>query len=147
MLSNTCKYAIRALIYLGKYDGEETKINIKKIAGDLDIPTPFLSKILQNLAKQKILNSTKGPSGGFGLAKKPEEIVLYDIVSIIDGEGFFKNCLINLDPCSTHRKKGKLCPAHNRFSEVREQLSTFYSETTIAMIIEDMSDHEDLIKM
>jgi len=55
MLSNTCKYAVRALIYLGKYSNDGTKIGIKKISSDLEIPTPFLGKILQNLVKQKIL--------------------------------------------------------------------------------------------
>jgi DNA-binding IscR family transcriptional regulator len=49
MLSNTCKYAIRALIYLGKNSADGTKIGIKKISNDLGIPTPFLGKILQIL--------------------------------------------------------------------------------------------------
>lgn len=148
MLSNTCKYAIRALIYLGKFsDGDGTKIGIKKISSDLDIPTPFLGKILQNLVKQKILVSTKGPNGGFGLGKAAEEISLYDIVTIIDGEDFFKNCLISMEPCSTHHESGQPCPVHKSFSEVRQKLSTFYSQTTLATIIEDMAGHEDLIKM
>lgn len=148
MLSNTCKYAIRALIYLGKFsDGKETKIGIKKISSDLDIPSPFLGKILQNLVKQKVLISTKGPNGGFGLGKPKSEISLYEIVSIIDGEDFFKNCLISMEPCSTHHENGQPCPVHNSFSEVRGKLSTFYSETTLAKIIDDMEGHEDLIKM
>ncbi|WP_159521247.1 RrF2 family transcriptional regulator [Sunxiuqinia indica] len=148
MLSNTCKYAIRALIYLGKFsDGEGTKIGIKKISNDLSIPTPFLGKILQNLVKQKVLVSTKGPNGGFGLGKEKSEISLYEIVSIIDGEDFFKNCLISMEPCSTHHEQGQPCPVHKSFSEVREKLSIFYSETTLERIIDDMAGHEDLIKM
>ncbi len=147
MLSNTCKYALRALIYLGKFSEEDKKIGIKRIANDLDIPTPFLGKILQNLVKQKVLSSTKGPNGGFGLGKQPEEISLYEIVSIVDGEDFFKNCLISLQPCSTHHEEGKPCPVHNRFNDVREELCKFYKETSIATIIADMSGHEELIKM
>ena len=147
MLSNTCKYAVRALIYLGKFNEEGTKIGIKKISGDLDIPTPFLGKILQNLVKQKVLVSTKGPNGGFGLGKPADEISLYDIVSIIDGEDFFKNCLISMQPCAKHHAEGKPCPVHKSFSDVREKLATFYVETTLAKIISDMDGHEDLIKM
>jgi len=147
MLSNTCKYAIRALIYLGKFSENREKIGIKKIAGDLGIPTPFLGKILQNLVKQKILSSTKGPNGGFGLGKPAEEISLYEIVKTIDGEDFFMNCLISLEPCTIHRQKGKPCAVHNGFSEVRGELTEFYSRTTIAGIIEDMKGHEDLIKI
>ena len=147
MLSNTCKYAIRALIYLGKFSEDRKKIGIKKIAGDLGIPTPFLGKILQNLVKQKILSSTKGPNGGFGLGKPAEEISLYEIVKTIDGEDFFMNCLISLEPCAIHREKGKPCAVHDRFSEVRGELTEFYSRTTIAGITEDMKGHEDLIKI
>ena len=147
MLSNTCKYAIRALIYLGKFNEDGTKIGIKKISGDLDIPTPFLGKILQNLVKQKVLVSTKGPNGGFGLGKPAEEISLYDIVSIIDGEDFFKNCLISMQPCAVHHAAGQPCPVHKSFSEVREKLFNFYSKTTLAKVIDEMAGNEDLIKM
>jgi Rrf2 family protein len=147
MLSNTCKYAIRALIYLGNFSKNGEKIGIKKIAGDLGIPTPFLGKILQSLVKQKILSSTKGPNGGFGLGKPAGEITLYDIVRTVDGEDFFLNCLISLEPCSVHSEKGKPCAIHKRFSEVRLGLMEFYSQTTIDTITADMKGHEDLIKI
>ena len=147
MLSNTCKYAIRAIIYLGKFSCDGEKIGIKKISADLNIPTPFLGKILQNLVKQKILSSTKGPNGGFGLGKPTTEISLYDIVKAIDGEDFFTNCLISLEPCSTHHKNDKPCAVHNRFNEVRAGLMEFYRQTSIAKIIEDVEAHDDLIKL
>jgi len=70
MLSNTCKYGIRAVIYLALHNAEEKKIGIKEISSELNIPTPFLGKILQMLAKNKMLISTKGPNGGFGLDRK-----------------------------------------------------------------------------
>ena len=63
MLSNTSKYAIRAVIYLALFSSDEKKIGIREISKELGLPTPFLGKILQMLAKQKILNSTKGPMG------------------------------------------------------------------------------------
>jgi Rrf2 family protein len=147
MLSNTCKYAVRALIYLGKYSGDGAKIGIKKISSELDIPTPFLGKILQNLVKQKILVSTKGPNGGFGLGKKASEISLYDIVRIVDGDDFFRNCLIGLQPCTAHSADEKPCPVHSRFSPIRAQLMQFYQETTIEGILGDMSGFDDLIRL
>lgn len=147
MLSNTCKYAVRALIYLGKYSSDGTKIGIKKISGDLSIPTPFLGKILQNLVRQKILVSTKGPNGGFGLGKKTSEISLLDIVRIVDGEDFFKICLIGLQPCATHENNEKPCPVHSRFAPIRADLLQFYKETSIAGILGDMTGFEDLIRL
>lgn len=147
MLSNTCKYAVRALIYLGKNSEDGTKIGIKKISSDLSIPTPFLGKILQNLVKQKILVSTKGPNGGFGLGKKTSEISLYDIVKIVDGEDFFRNCLIGMQPCATHANNEKPCPVHGRFGPIRFQLLLFYQETSLSEILGDMSGFEDLIRL
>ena len=93
MLSITSKYAVRALIYLGIFAEKGEKIGIKKISSDLKIPSPFLGKILQCRVKNKILFSTKGPNGGFGLGKSSEDITLYDIIKTIDGEDFFTNCL------------------------------------------------------
>jgi len=147
MLSNTCKYAVRSLIYLGKFSADGTKIGIKKISADLIIPTPFLGKILQNLVKQKILLSTKGPNGGFSLGKKTSEISLFDIVKIVDGDDYFKNCLIGLQPCSHHAMDEKPCPVHTRFGPIRAQLLQFYQETTIEGILGDMSGYEDIIKL
>jgi Rrf2 family transcriptional regulator, iron-sulfur cluster assembly transcription factor len=75
MLSNTCKYAVRALIYLAKFSKEGKMIGIKKISEDLKLSSPFLGKILQNLVKQKLLVSTKGPNGGFALAKHSSKLL------------------------------------------------------------------------
>ena len=147
MLSNTCKYAVRALIYLGKYYEEGTKIGIKKIASDLTIPTPFLGKILQNLVRQKVLVSTKGPNGGFVLAKSTMDITLYEIVKIVDGEDSFKVCLIGQQQCANHENEEIPCPVHNRFSPIRTQMVQFYQETTLSGILGDMSEYEDLIRL
>ena len=59
MLSNTCKYALRALIYLGKFSEADKRIGIKKISEELNLSSPFLGKILQNLVKQKLLVQQK----------------------------------------------------------------------------------------
>lgn len=137
MLSNTCKYAIRSLIYLANYAEENKKIGIKKISDDLNIPSPFLGKILQGLAREKVLCSTKGPNGGFALGRKPEEISLFDIVVHVDGEEYFNNCIIRLEPCSCFAEEISTCPVHKRFSRLRGDLIGFYQETSLADIIED----------
>jgi len=137
MLSNTCKYAIRSLIYLANYAPDNKKIGIKKISEDLGIPSPFLGKILQKMAREKILSSTKGPHGGFGLGRKPEDITLYDIVVHVDGEDYFNNCIIRLEPCSCFSEDITTCPVHRRFSYIRNELINFYKSTNLFDIIED----------
>jgi Rrf2 family iron-sulfur cluster assembly transcriptional regulator len=137
MLSNTCKYAIRALIYLANYSKDEKKIGIKKISEDLKIPSPFLGKILQSMARENLLNSTKGPNGGFSLGRETEDISLYDIVVHVDGEKYFNNCIIRLEPCTWFTDEISTCPVHRRFSQIRDDLIRFYKDTTLADIIDD----------
>lgn len=147
MLSNTCKYALRALIYLGKFSEEDKRIGIKKISEDLSLSSPFLGKILQNLVKQKLLVSTKGPNGGFALAKDASEITLWDIVIKVDGEEFFTNCLISLEPCRTHDSTKPLCPVHAQYEKLRREISKFYKETTLEIISKDIDKFEDLVRL
>ena len=147
MLSNTCKYALRALIYLGKYSEDDKRIGIKKISDDLNLSSPFLGKILQNLVKQKLLVSTKGPNGGFALGKKSNEITLWDIVTKVDGEEFFTNCLISLEPCKTHDPSKPLCPVHSQYDRLRTEISAFYKDTTLEIISRDIDKFENLVKL
>ncbi|MDA3879501.1 MAG: Rrf2 family transcriptional regulator [Prolixibacteraceae bacterium] len=137
MLSNTCKYAIRALIYLANYSKDEKKIGIKKISEDLKIPSPFLGKILQSMARERMLSSTKGPNGGFSLGRDAEDISLYDIVVHVDGDKYFNNCIIRLEPCTCFTEEISTCPVHRRFSQIRDDLIRFYKDTSLADIIDD----------
>jgi Rrf2 family protein len=144
MLSNTCKYGIRAVLYLAMNTRENKKIGIKKIASDLNIPTPFLGKILQSLAKHKILSSTKGPHGGFGLGKDPGKISLLDIVLIIDGEDIFNVCLINVTNCKNHEKGKAPCPVHNKFAPIRKNIIELFEKETVENLVNEMKKYRKI---
>ncbi len=131
MLSNTCKYAIRAVIYLAIHHEEGKKIGIKQISKDLNIPSPFLGKILQTLAKSKLLISTKGPHGGFALGKDAKEITLLDIIKIIDGLDFFETCMIGLEVCKEDKTKQKLCAFHAKSEPIRNDIYELFKNQTI----------------
>jgi len=146
MLSNTCKYAIRSMIYLANHAQNGKKIGIKKITEDLNIPAPFLGKIMQKLARKNILSSIKGPHGGFALGKKAEEISLYEIIVQIDGEEYFNNCIIRLEPCSCFTEEISTCPIHKRFSSVRSELVAFYQNTSLADIVDDFEISGEIVR-
>jgi len=143
MLSNTCKYAVRSVIYLALNQEEGKKIGIKQISKDLDIPTPFLGKILQTLAKQKMLLSNKGPHGGFSLAVDAQDITLLDIVKIIDGLDVFDNCLIGMNTCKSAHDNNRPCPVHDQFCELRSKMFKLFKDETIGMISERIDSKED----
>lgn len=135
MLSNTCKYAIRAVIYLAYNEEKDVNIGIKKISKDLEIPTPFLGKILQTLARHNILSSTKGPHGGFSLGMKADEIYLIDIVGIIDGTDTFDKCVIGVRACN---KQDQLCAMHAQYSKIREEIKTIFQGESIEDLVIDI---------
>lgn len=138
MLSNTCKYGIRAVIYIALNDGEEKKIGLKEISSELDIPSPFLGKILQILAKNKLLNSTKGPNGGFSLRKPAKEITLLNIVEVIDGLDLFTDCLIGLRTCSANAYNDVQCPIHRKYEPISKQIYDLFDYETIESLAKEI---------
>lgn len=131
MLSNSCRYGIRAVVYIASQDKANGNIGIKKISESLDLPTPYLAKILQQLAKNKILLSAKGPNGGFSMLRDPKKISLLNIVEIIDGNDFFNNCIFHNGTCTYVDSQKIPCPIHDEFGKVRSDLINMFSNTTI----------------
>jgi len=142
MLSNSCRYGIRAVIYLASKPRSGGKTGIKKISGDLNLPAPFLSKILQQLAKQKILSSSKGPHGGFSLLKEPRDITLLDIVNTIDGKDVFTNCIMHNGSCQGVIGEKKLCPLHKDYEKTRSELIKLFGESTISDLVRKAKNKE-----
>lgn len=136
MLSNTCKYGVRAIIYLA-LENSDKRVGIKQISEDLNIPSPFLSKILQLLAKNKILKSTKGPHGGFSLGRDASEITIMDVVKIIDGMDFFNTCLIGMQSC-TDPDSPIQCPIHSQYDPIRRQTRELFENTNFAQLAESI---------
>jgi len=142
MLSNSCRYGIRAVIYLANQPSSGGKIGIRKISSDLDLPTPFLAKILQQLAKQKILSSSKGPHGGFSLKKDPRKITLLDIVNTIDGKDVFTNCIVHNGSCECVEKDKKHCPLHKDYEKTRADIIKLFSNKTIYDLVKKLDNTE-----
>ncbi|HEX7494157.1 MAG TPA: Rrf2 family transcriptional regulator [Bacteroidales bacterium] len=142
MLSNSCRYGIRAVIYLASQPKSGGKTGIKKISSDLDLPTPFLAKILQQLAKQKILSSSKGPHGGFSLLKDPGDITLLDIVNTIDGKDVFTNCIMHNGSCEGVVGEKKQCPLHKDYEKTRSKLKRLFGENTIYDLVRKAKNKE-----
>ncbi len=99
-------YAIRCILCLS-YSPHEVK-GASLIAKEMEIPAPFVSKILQKLAKKGFVVATRGVKGGFRLKKRPEEISLLDVVEAIAGPVPVNVCVIDSKSCSRIKK----CSVH-----------------------------------
>lgn len=144
MLSNSCKYGIRAITYIASKHEKPGNTGLKEIASALNLPTPFLAKILQLLVKRKILVSAKGPRGGFILQKSPSEISLYDIVEAIDGNDLFVNCVMLNKTCKCSDKEKSPCLLHGEYIKIRADLVSLFRGRTIANVVDSVRNSEDI---
>ncbi len=118
MVSKTCEYAIRAMLFVAQKSKGKTKVGVKQIAKAIGSPEPFIAKILQDLAKKGLVLSAKGPTGGFYMDKDGMKNSLADIVNAIDGDKIFTGCGLGLKSCSAKMP----CPVHDDFILVRKQI-------------------------
>ena len=117
MFSNSTKYAIRSIVYMLN-NGPDGKFTVVKMAKELDIPQSFLSKIMQQLSKSKIISSTIGRGGGFYLSEKDIKRPLLDVIECIEGENIFKHCILGLKECS----EANPCIMHHHFGPFRDAI-------------------------
>lgn len=132
------------MIYLASQPEPKKKTGIKKISSDLGLPAPFLAKILQLLAKRKILSSVKGPNGGFSLQKDPKKITLLDLVNSIDGEEIFTRCIMHSGSCDGGSNK-KHCVIHDEYEKPRAELISLFSNTTVQQIVTKSVNQELIV--
>jgi len=144
MLSSSCKYGIRAVTYIASKQKAGEKIGIKQISEDLKLPTPFLAKILQLLAKQKILSSLKGPNGGFSLLKDPKDISIMDIIITIDGKDLFENCLLHNSTCKCVDESKLACPLHKNYAAIRGNIIKLFKTNNIYDLVKSMNKNGDI---
>ena len=125
--SRSTEYAIRALIPLSKApEGKYTMV--RAIAEQEQIPTHFLAKILQQLARKGLLRSSKGPLGGFSLRVPAEEIRLLDLVEALDGVRTPHLCIGGFGHCT----KDQQCSMHDGWTQLHESILDFLKDHTIA---------------
>lgn len=135
MLSKKTKYAIKALLVLGK-NVDKPHMQIAQIAEQENIPRKFLESILLELRNAGMLRSIKGAGGGYVLNKPPKDILLSAVLRLTDGPiamvpcaslNFYHKC----DECQDEQT----CSIRDAFITIREASVKILSETSIADMI------------
>jgi Rrf2 family protein len=128
VISKSGEYGLRALLYMAANYPNEGFVNIREMSEALDISFHFLTKILQVLTQKGILQSYRGPNGGVGFLKKPDEVSLADLVRALEGDDFFNKCLLGLPGCGERQP----CPMHAYWTTIRNNLEEEFEATTLA---------------
>lgn len=106
------------MIYVARESSEDAKIGVKDVAAGTNAPEHFVAKILQELGRKGLVQSTKGPNGGFYMSSKNLESTIADIVKATDGDGIYKDCVLGLKTCN----EKKPCPVHHQYKEIKIKL-------------------------
>ncbi|HET9426084.1 MAG TPA: Rrf2 family transcriptional regulator [Gemmatimonadaceae bacterium] len=128
MLSQTVEYALRAVLYIARE--HPRSIPVSDIAEAVQAPRGYLAKILGDLARAHVLESSRGPSGGFRLGALPERIALADVVSVIEGDAA-RRCLLGHGKCG----ENPTCTAHERWAPIASDMDAFFGKTTLADLL------------
>lgn len=130
MLSQTVEYALRSVVHLAYlYPQAQTT---QQISDAVQVPKPYLSKVLQSLSKAGVVKSQAGIGGGMSLAVDPKKLSLLDIVNAVDPLNRIETCPLGL---KTHGKR--LCPLHKRLDTAIEGLQAAFSSTTVWELMND----------
>ncbi len=127
VFSNSTEYAIRAVTHLALLPAG-TLAGARDISRAENIPMPFLWKILQKLARRKLVRSFKGLRGGYELARPANRITLQDLVAATNGDELEGRCVLGLAHCDEKNP----CPLHDQWKEIRAQMVAMLEKTTVA---------------
>ena len=103
------------------------------MATRLEIPMPFLWKILRNLSQQKLVRSFKGVHGGYELARPAKTIRVSEILAVGREGDQIGGCVLGLDECDDHDP----CPLHMQWKSFRTQIEARFRTTTLADLARD----------
>lgn len=130
--SSTCQNALRALIYLAERNAPGPVL-VSDIAAGSGVPRQSLAKILQGLRSQGLVRSTRGPGGGYRLARTGDSIRMVEVIEAVDGRVEMKTaCVLGLDRCTEEAS----CALHETWKQFRDS----YCATVATMTLRDAAE-------
>jgi Rrf2 family protein len=131
LITRDTDYAVRALCCIAEQKQEV--ISADQLVKSLEMPRPFLRKILQTLNKEGLLNSSKGKDGGFALAVSPGEITLTDVMKIFQGSIRLNECKFKKSDCPHIND----CLLKKKIDEIEKEVITKLKAITISSILKN----------
>ena len=126
LFSKTQEYALQALIHLAMTP-TEFRLN-RDVAEHLEVPGPYLAKVLKKFAQHGYLDSAKGRGGGYRIRKRALEAPVAEIIAVAEGDAVPTGCVLGLSKCADH----VACPLHDRWVALRGKLATLLHQQTVA---------------
>ena len=136
VISQTSEYALRAVVHLAfeqreRGHGEPISQTVQQIADATRVPVNYLSKVLQQLARAKLILSQRGLGGGFRLLVTPDVLTVYEVVNAVDPVQRITGCPLRL---AAHCDR--LCPMHQRLDDAMALIEEQFRATKIVDLLD-----------
>jgi Rrf2 family protein len=130
------------VIYIAQKSSVENKLGLADIAKAIDSPQSFTAKILQQLTSgNKIINSTRGPNGGFYITEKSKKLPVFAVLKAMGEDETLNNCVLGLKQCSDT----KPCPMHAQYKLIKPQLIRMFETKTIQHLADEIKNGTSFI--
>jgi Rrf2 family nitric oxide-sensitive transcriptional repressor len=129
MISKSTEYALRAMACLARSDG---RVSVTAMAEITRVPSRYLAKVMQGLARAGLVHSTRGRSGGFVLSNPPDQTTILEVVNAVDPVERICTCPLDLP-----EHAGRLCGLHRRLDDALGRLEEAFGGSTLADILAD----------
>ncbi len=129
-ISTKMRYGLRALLELAK-NSSAKPVNLLNISKKQKISFKYLENIFNLLKNNNVVRSIRGPSGGYILAKKPDDLSLYDIFTAINGPLNIADCIIYPSICGNSSK----CQANGIWNELQQKIKEYFESKTLEDIM------------
>ena len=130
-MSTKGRYAVMAMIDIGEHSAGKP-VSLAEIAERQDISQEYLEQLFGKLRKAGLVESTRGPGGGYRLAREASEIPMADIILAVDETLRVTRCEGDaVEGCV----KGEKCSAHDLWSSLGRQMMTFLGSITLDDVV------------
>ena len=130
MLNQTADYALRATLYMA-HNGADRSYKATAVADALGLPANYLSKIMYELVRARVLTSVRGPTGGYTLAIPAARLSIDRIVAPFQDLEPRRKCLMGNRRCDMKNP----CIAHQHWSEIKNNFTSTLQNTTLATLL------------
>ena len=132
MLSNKSKYALKALLVLAREAGRGPVL-VADLAAREGLPRKFLETILLDLKRHRVVESRKGPGGGYFLRRKPSDVTFGEVIRALDGPLAAVSCVSETAymPCEECLDEAT-CGVRLAMKKVRDATAEILDHTTLA---------------
>jgi len=129
MISQTAEYALRAIVHLAQTHPRPQ--TAAAIAERTRVPVPYLSKVMQSLARAGFVSSQRGLHGGFTLVRRAATFSVLDVISAVEPLHHIQRCPLDLAGHDDH-----LCMLHSCLEKAMQQMEEVYAGTSIEKLLD-----------